>query len=349
MKAFSNQKYKKLQKQEILKRISAFSKLYIEVGGKLFDDNHASRVLPGFEPDVKMQIFSEFKDDLQIIFCVNAEQIIEGKTRGDNSFTYADETLRLVNEMRKIGMQANDVMINFYQDNPMVHEFEAKCEQNEIKTYKSYRINNYPNNVNLIVSDEGFGKNDYIKTTKNLVLVAAPGANSGKLQTCLSQLYLDKQNGIEAGYAKYETFPVWNLPLNHLVNLAYEMATVDLKDKNKIDPYFLKAHKQKVVNYNRDIESYPVLNETLTKIMGKQVYDSPTSMGVNNVGNAIVDDFAVQQASMEEIERRHLKHKKLLDAGKISKASFALSARILKKATKIFKKLQKSQQKQLKK
>lgn len=341
MQAFNSEKYKDLQKQEINNRISRFGKLYIEVGGKLFDDKHASRVLPGFESDVKMQIFSELKNDLQIIFCINARDIISGKYRGDNNLSYGDETIRLIQEMRKLKIMANDVMINFYESNEKVADFETKCKKHKIKTYKSYYIENYPHKVETILSEKGFGKNDYIQTTKNLVLVAAPGANSGKLQTCLSQMYKDKLLGIQSGYAKYETFPVWNLPINHLTNIAYEMATVDLLDKNEIDPYHLKAKKVKSVNYNRDIESYPIVNEILTKICGKQIYASPTEMGVNNVGFAIENDFEVQTASLKEIERRHLKHVKMFEEGSLNKKCLKRSRKLLKKSQKLIKKLKK--------
>lgn len=341
MKPFNNKRYKKLQKEEIFKRISNFDKLYIEIGGKLFDDTHASRVLPGFEPDVKMQIFREIKSDLQIIFCVNARDIILGKTRGDNSLTYGEETIRLVNVMRDEQIDVCGIMINFYEPNEKVLEFEKACKKQKIKTYKSFFIEGYPHKMNHIISKDGFGKNDHIKTTKKLILVSAPGANSGKLETCLSQIYNDKTKGITSGYAKYETFPVWNLPLDHLTNLAYEMSTVDIKDKNKIDPFYKKATGKLATNYNRDIESFPILSNMLKEIMGKQIYDSPTSMGINCVGFAIDDDLDVQRASMAEIAKRHEKHLKMFEEHKLSSSCLKLSEKILKKSQKILKKIEK--------
>ncbi len=339
MTPFNNKKYKQLQKQEIANRISQFDKLYMEVGGKLFDDKHAERVLPGFAPDVKFQIFKELKNDSEIIFCVNARDIILNKTRGDNGLSYGDETLRLAKIMKDENITVSGIMINFYEPHESVLTFEKKCKAQKIKAYKSYFIEGYPKAVDHILSNEGFGKNEYIKTSKKLILVSAPGANSGKLETCLSQIYNDKVNGINSSYAKYETFPVWNLELDHLTNIAYEMATVDIKDKNIIDPFYKKTHHKNVTNYNRDVESFPIVSEILNGIMGKEVYDSPTSMGINCVGLAIDDDAAVQEASYEEILRRYEKHNRMFNTNKLSTSSLELSEKLLKKAEKLIKKV----------
>lgn len=341
MTPFNNQKYMTLQKEEINKRIERFGKLYIEVGGKLFDDNHALRVLPGFLPGTKMQIFKELKNELEVIFCINANDIISGKIRKDNNLLYADEVLRLHDLMNEYKIKVCGIVITFYSDCSEVQEFENKCKERKIKTYRSYFIENYPNDLDLILSSEGFGKNDYVKTEKNLILVAAPGANSGKLETCLSQLYNDKQHGIDSCYAKYETFPVWNLPLEHLVNIAYEMSTVDLGDKNMIDPYYKKAYKKIAVNYNRDISAFPILSKIIQIILGKEIYKSPTDMGINAVGFAIEDDFAVQTAGLEEIKRRNEKHRVMFENGKLSKQAMKRSDKLLKLANKIYAKLSK--------
>lgn len=341
MPAFNNEKYKQLQKQLIFDRINQFDRLYMEVGGKLFDDTHASRVLPGFESDVKMQIFREIKDELEVIFCINATDLILGKTRGDSGLSYGAETLRLASVMESEQIHVCGIMITFYENSPAVTKFEEQCKAQNLKFFHSYYIDGYPNNIEHILSENGFGKNDYIETDKKLILVSAPGANSGKLETCLSQIFNDKAHGLNSGYAKYETFPVWNLPLNHLTNIAYEMATVDIKDKNQVDPYFSKAHNGEVaVNYNRDIEAFPILSEILDNIMGKKVYDSPTSMGMNAVGFAIENDLEVQRASFEEIKRRHEKHLKMYEEKRLSHACLTLSEKILEKSKKIIKKLE---------
>lgn len=338
--AFDIQKYKLLQKEAIINRISHFGKLYMEVGGKLFDDNHASRVLPGFEPNVKMQIFKELSDTLEVLFCVNTNDIISKKTRADNNLTYADETIRLVDMMHQNNISVLGIVITFYKEDKLVFEFEEKCKKLGIKTYKSYFIENYPNDLNLILSKDGFGKNDYIETTKNLILISAPGACSGKMETCLSQLYNDKVRGINSGYAKYETFPVWNLPLDHLSNIAYEMATVDIVDRNMIDPYYKKAYGHDAVNYNRDIEAFPILNDILTMINGKEVYKSPTEMGINMVGFAIADDKKVQEASFAEIERRRNKHQKAYENGTLSKKGNDRSIEVYTYAKALYEKLE---------
>ncbi len=341
-KPFDNKKYIQIQKDAIYSRIKDYHKLYIEVGGKLFDDYHAARVLPGFEPNVKIQILQELKDDLEIIFCINARHIISKKMREDLGITYAADLLRLIGCMKELGLSVCGVMINFYEEHPLVQEFAEECKKIGTPTYKSYYIENYPNDINAIVSKKGFGKNDHIETTKKIVLVSAPGASSGKLKVCLSQLYNDRLRGINSGYAKYETFPVWNLGLDHLVNIAYEMATADLLDRNIIDPFYQKAHDGKIaVNYNRDIEAFPVLSKMLKMIYGTTVYASPTDMGINNVGNAIVDDYEVQKACMEEIERRYAKIKKAYDNLEIHTKTFERSLELLIRARNAFAKLQK--------
>lgn len=337
--AFDIEKYKRLQKEAIFERISKFGKLYMEVGGKLFDDNHASRVLPGFEPNVKMQIFHEISNNLEVIFCLNANDIISKKIRADNNLTYADETIRLVSEMKQNGISVLGIVVTFYKNNKLVFDFENKCKTLGIKTYKSFYIEGYPDNLDLILSKNGFGKNDYIETTKDLILVSAPGACSGKMETCLSQLFNDKIRGINSGYAKYETFPVWNLPLNHLTNIAYEMATIELADTNTIDPFYKKTFGKNAVNYNRDIEAFPILNNILTQINGKQVYSSPTEMGINMVGFSIADDKLVQQASFEEIERRRNKQQKDFESGALTSEANERSKKIFKKAKRLLKKI----------
>lgn len=343
--AFDNEKYKELQKEAIAKRIEKFGKLYMEIGGKLFDDHHAARVLPGFDPSVKMQIFSDLKDELEVIFCINARDIITKKVRGDNNLSYAEEVFRLCGVMRERSIEVCGLMITFYEKHPLVTQFEERAKAMGTKVYHSYYIEDYPDDIDKIISEEGFGKNDYIPTTKNLILVSAPGANSGKLETCLSQMYNDKAHGIKSMYAKYETFPVYNLPLEHLVNVAYEMATVDIEDKNMIDPFFKGKDGEVAVNYNRDIEAFPILREMIDKIMGYRVYNSPTEMGINCVKAAIVDDLAVQRASLEEIKLRHERHLKMFSSKSLSSKALDRGAGILKKAEKLFDKLLKSTKK----
>ena len=343
MTPFNNSLYKQKQKDAIFERISACDKIYLEVGGKLFDDNHASRVLPGFEPDVKMQIFREIKDDLEVIFCVNARDLIIGKIRADNKLTYGEEVIRLVGVMKSEKINVLGIMITFYEPHKNVLDFEKLCKAKNIKTYRSYFIENYPADLDTILSSNGFGKNDYIISSKKIVLVSAPGANSGKMETCLSQIYNDKVHGVNSSYAKYETFPVWNLPLDHLVNIAYEMATVDIKDKNMIDPFYLKTHAgEPATNYNRDIEAFPVLSKMFDRIFGKEVYDSPTSMGINTVGFAIENDLEVQKTAFEEIKRRHEKHVKMYEEKQLSYSSLKLDEKLLKKSQKIMEKLLKN-------
>ena len=302
---FDNKKYVKIQSEEIRKRFKLFDKLYLEVGGKLFDDNHAARVLPGFKPDSKINMFKELKKDMEIIFCINANDIERNKTRAEYGITYDTEVLRLIDNLQKQKFSINSVVITLYNNQANVDKFIKKLEANNIKTYIHKFTKGYPTDVDTIVSDEGYGANPYIETTKPLVLVNAPGPGSGKLATCLSQLYHEHKRGINAGYAKFDTFPVWNLPLKHPVNIAYEAATADLKDVNMIDPFHLQEYGKTAINYNRDIELFPVLKTILYRITGKIVYNSPTDMGVNMVGNCITDNSIVEDAAKKEIVRRY--------------------------------------------
>ncbi len=303
---FDNDKYLKLQSQNIRDRIAMFGgKLYMEFGGKLFDDFHASRVLPGFMPDSKVKMLLNLKDDAEIVIVINADAIEKNRRRGDLGITYDLDTLRLIDAFRGIGLFVGSVVITCFTGQPLALAFEKRLKALNIKVYRHYPIADYPSNIPLIVSDDGFGKNDYIETERKLVIVTAPGPGSGKMATCLSQLYHDHKRGIKAGYAKFETFPIWNLALNHPVNLAYEAATADLNDVNMLDPFHLEAYGEKTVNYNRDIEIFPVLNAMMEKILGDSPYKSPTDMGVNMVGCAITDDDACQDAARQEIIRRY--------------------------------------------
>ncbi len=302
---FDNEKYLKLQSQKIRDRISKFGgKLYLEFGGKLFDDYHASRVLPGFEPDSKVRMLLEMKDEAEIVIAISADDIERSKRRGDLGITYEDDTLRLIDAFRGIGLYIGSVVITHYRGQTIADAFRKRLEALGVRTYLHYIIPEYPANVPLIVSDEGFGKNDYVETERSLIVVTAPGPGSGKMATCLSQLYHEHKRGIDAGYAKFETFPVWNLPLKHPVNLAYEAATADLDDVNMIDPYHLEAYGETAVNYNRDVEIYPVLQAIFKSIYGECPYKSPTDMGVNMVGFCISDDEVCCNASKQEIIRR---------------------------------------------
>ena len=303
---FDNSEYIKLQSQKILDRIESFGdKLYLEFGGKLFDDFHAARVLPGFEPDAKVKMLLQLKDDAEVVIVINADAIEKNKRRGDLGITYDLETLRLIDAFRRIGLYVGSVVITCFAGQRSAEAFEKRLNALGVKTYRHYAIPDYPANIPFIVSDEGFGKNDYIETERKLVVVTAPGPGSGKMATCLSQLYHENKRGIKAGYAKFETFPVWNLPLKHPVNVAYEAATADLNDVNMIDPLHLEAYNQMATNYNRDIEIFPVLNAILETIMGTSPYKSPTDMGVNMVGFAITDEEAVINAAKQEIIRRY--------------------------------------------
>ena len=303
---FDNDKYVKLQSQKIRDRISYFGgKLYLEFGGKLFDDYHASRVLPGFQPDSKVKMLLEMKDDAEIVIAISADDIERSKRRGDLGITYDEDTLRLIDAFRGIGLYIGSVVLTHYRGQAIADKFIKRLEALGIRVYKHYIIPDYPANIPLIVSDEGFGKNDYIETSRSLVVVTAPGPGSGKMATCLSQLYQEYKRGISAGYAKFETFPVWDLPLKHPVNLAYEAATADLDDVNMIDPFHLEAYGVTTVNYNRDVEIFPVLEAMFKRIYGESPYKSPTDMGVNVIAQCISDDEACREASRQEIIRRY--------------------------------------------
>ena len=303
---FDNQKYIDLQSENIRKRIDQFGgKLYLEFGGKLRDDYHASRVLPGFQPDVKVRMLQKIKDEAEIVIVVSADAIEKNKVRGDYGITYDEDVLRLMDEFESLGLYVGSVCISQYCGQPKADLFARRLKTLGIKTYRHYFIEGYPNDMAQIVSDEGYGKNDYIETSRPLVVITAPGPGSGKMATCLSQLYHEHKRGNIAGYAKWETFPIWNLPLKHPVNLAYEAATADLDDVNMIDPFHLEAYGVTTVNYNRDVEIFPVLNAIFEKIQGKSPYKSPTDMGVNMAGNCIVDDEACRAASRMEILRRY--------------------------------------------
>lgn len=303
---FDNKKYIELQSKNIRDRIAMFGgKLYMEFGGKLFDDYHAARVLPGFEPDAKVKMLLELKDDAEIVIAINADAIEKNKRRGDLGITYDLDTLRLIDAFRGIGLYVGSVVITRYTGQPLAEAFENRLKKLGVKVYRHYPIKDYPSNIPYIISEEGFGKNDYIKTERKLVVVTAPGPGSGKMATCLSQLYHEHKRGIKAGYAKFETFPIWNIPIKHPVNIAYEAATADLNDVNMIDPFHLEAYGKTTVNYNRDIEIFPVLNAMLEGILGESPYKSPTDMGVNMAGYGIVDDEAVRCAAKQEIIRRY--------------------------------------------
>ena len=316
--AFDNEKYLKLQSENILKRVSEFgNKLYLEFGGKLFDDYHASRVLPGFLPDTKLKMLLTIKDSVEVVIAINAHDIQKNKIRNDLGINYQSEVLRLIDAFRAAGLLVGSVCITQYEAVPQVETFRTKLNNLGIKTYLHYEIKGYPHDVNHIISEEGFGKNEYIETQRKIVVVTAPGPGSGKMATCLSQLYHENKRGIKAGYAKYETFPIWNLPLKHPVNLAYEAATADLNDVNMIDPFHLEAYNTLTVNYNRDVEIFPVLKSMFEAIYGSSPYKSPTDMGVNMAGFAICDDDAAKEASKNEIIRRYLNSLVDLRNGKI--------------------------------
>ena len=305
---FDNEKYIKMQSEQIRKRISEFGgKLYMEFGGKLFDDNHASRVLPGFAPDSKLEMLLELKDQAEMVIVVSAEAIEQNKHRGDLGITYDKEVLRLIDSFRGVGLYVGSVVITRYSGQSAADSLKSNLQEQGIKVFVHYTIEGYASDIPLTVSEQGFGKNEYIETTRSLVIVTAPGPGSGKMATCLSQLYHEHKRGIDAGYAKFETFPIWNLPLNHPVNIAYESATADLNDVNMIDPFHLEAYGKVTVNYNRDIEIFPVLNEMFKRIYGSSPYKSPTDMGVNMAGNCICDNDVCCEASKQEIIRRYYK------------------------------------------
>lgn len=302
---FDNNKYVKIQSAKIKERFKMFDKLYLEVGGKLFSDNHAARVLPGFKPDAKINMFLNLKKDLEIIFCISANDIERNKIRSEFGITYDLEMLNIINNAKRLGFSVNSVVITLYKNQPSVDKFIKRLERQNIKTYIHTYTKGYPTDVETIVSEEGYGANPYIETTKKLVLVNAPGPGSGKLATCLSQLYHEHKRGINAGYAKFETFPVWNLPLKHPVNITYEAATADLKDINMIDPFHLEKYNINAVNYNRDVETFPILKNILHHITGKDIYFSPTDMGVNMVGYCIKNNDIVENAAKKEVVRRY--------------------------------------------
>ena len=303
---FDSDKYLKIQSEKIRERIKLFdNKLYLEFGGKIFDDYHASRVLPGFRPDNKIQLLKQFKNDLEVIFCINAADIEKSKIRADYGISYELELLRLIEKLQEQGILINSVVVTMYHDGNNISHLEKLLKERKIKMYIHRPTKGYPDDVDLIASEDGYGKNPYIKTTKKLVVVTAPGPNSGKLGTCLSQLYHEYKKGVKAEYAKFETFPVWNLSLLDPVNIAYEAATVDLKDVNMIDPFHLEAYGESAVNYNRDISSFPILKNILMKISGQEIYKSPTDMGVNMIKQCITNPEIVKKASTEEIIRRY--------------------------------------------
>ena len=303
---FDNDKYLETQSAHIKRRIEQFhNKLYLEFGGKLFDDHHAARVLPGFQPDSKIRMLTQLKDSVEVVISICADHIEMNKIRGDLGITYDVDVLRLIDAFRAQGLLVGSVVVTQYAGQVAADAFRRRLEGLGIRVYYHYPIAGYPNNVAHIVSDEGFGKSEYIETSRPLVVVTAPGPGSGKMATCLSQLYHDHKKGIQSGYAKFETFPIWNLPLQHPVNLAYEAATADLNDVNMIDPFHLQAYGKTTVNYNRDVEVFPVLSAILERIMGESPYKSPTDMGVNMVGACIVDDDAVCDAARQEIVRRY--------------------------------------------
>ena len=303
---FDNDKYLKMQSTRIRERICEFGgKLYLEFGGKLFDDYHAARVLPGFEPDSKLQMLLQLKDEAEIVIVVSAEDIEKSKVRSDLGITYDVDALRLAKAFTKKGLMVGSVVLTKYAAHPKVLRFEERLADAGIPVYHHYLIDGYPSNISNIVSDNGYGKNDFIRTERQLVVITAPGPGSGKMAVCLSQLYHENKRGVKAGYAKFETFPIWNLPLRHPVNMAYEAATADLNDINMIDPWHLEAYGKTTVNYNRDVEIFPVLKATFERMYGTCPYKSPTDMGVNMAGNCIFDNDAVSQASLQEIVRRY--------------------------------------------
>ena len=303
---FDNDKYLSMQSEKIQERIDSFGdKLYLEFGGKLFDDYHASRVLPGFEPDSKIKMLLQLKDIAEILVVINANDIIKNKYRSDLGITYDSDVIRLIDIFKNKGLYVGSVVMTMYSPQPAVDGFIKRLENLGIRVYKHYAIDGYPSDVQKIVSEDGYGKNEYVPTTRRLVVVTAPGPGSGKMATCLSQLYHENLRGVKAGYAKFETFPIWNLPLSHPVNVAYEAATADLNDVNMIDPYHLEAYGSLSVNYNRDVEIFPVVSAMLEQILGYSPYKSPTDMGVNMVGYCIVDDEACKAASKQEVIRRY--------------------------------------------
>ena len=331
---FENEKYLQLQSEKIRDRIAQFGgKLYLEFGGKLFDDYHASRVLPGFKPDSKVNMLLQLKDQAEILLVISAPDIAKNKVRGDLGITYDADVLRLIDAFRGIGLYVGSVVLTQFEGQPAAEAFQKRLESLGVKVFRHYTIPGYPSNIPLIVSDQGFGKNDYVETSRSLVVVTAPGPGSGKMATCLSQLYHENKRGIRAGYAKFETFPIWNLALTHPVNLAYEAATADLNDVNMIDPFHLEAYGETAVNYNRDVEVFPVLNAMLEKIAGESPYKSPTDMGVNMAGFCIVDDEACCAASRQEIIRRYYSSLCGLRQGKLAEEEVRKVELLMSKAS----------------
>ena len=328
---FDNEKYLKMQSEHIRDRINQFdNKLYLEFGGKLFDDFHASRVLPGFAPDAKLRMLMQLSDQAEIVMAISAADIEKNKIRGDLGITYDSDVLRLIDEFRGRGLYVGSVVITQYSGQHSADAFKKRLQKLGIPVYIHYTIPGYPHNVPLIVSDEGYGKNEYIETTRPLVVVTAPGPGSGKMATCLSQLYHEYKRGTKVRYAKFETFPIWNIPLKHPVNIAYEAATADLKDVNMIDSYHLEAYGEMAVNYNRDLEVFPVVKRIIEKITGESEYQSPTDMGVNRVGFCITDDEVVKEASVQEIIRRFMIAKCDYKKGKITEDALERSELLMK-------------------
>ena len=330
---YNNEQYIKTQSARIQERIHAFGgKLYLEFGGKLYDDYHAARTLPGFQPDSKLQMLLQLKDQVEVVIAINTDDIEKNKVRGDLGITYDRDVIRLIDIFRGLGLYVSSVVLTRYNDHPLAKAFQSRLEGLGLQVYHHYEIDGYPYNVAHIVSEDGLGKNDYIKTTRQLVVVTGPGPGSGKLATCLSQLYHDHHQGLKSGYAKFETFPIWNLPLNHPVNLAYEAATADLDDVNMIDPFHLEAYGQTTVNYNRDVEAFPVLQTIFEQLLGACPYKSPTDMGVNMAGECIVDDEVVREASRQEIIRRYYTALCEQKQGKASESQILKLEILMKKA-----------------
>lgn len=331
--AFDNQKYLKIQRKAILERINKFGdKLYLEFGGKFFDDYHASRVLPGFASDSKLQMLLGIKDKVEMVVVVSAKDIISNKVRNDTLITYQEEVLKIIDNYREQGLLVSSVVISFFEESGVLKKFISKLTKNGLRVYKHYQIAGYPHDLPLIFSKDGFEKNDYIETSRPLVVITAPGPGSGKMAACMSQLYHDHKRGINAGYAKYETFPVWNLSLNHPVNLAYEAATIDLADINMIDPYHLEAYGVTATNYNRDIEAFPLLKKIFEEIYGTSPYLSPTDMGVNMIGFAFYNEDEIIDAAHREIVRRYYQATKNVYLDRFSENSLAKIDSILNKA-----------------
>ena len=329
---FDNENYIKLQSQNIKKRVAKFNKLYLEFGGKLFDDNHASRVLPGFEPDAKIKMLIKLKEKAEILLVINANDVEHNKRRSDLGITYSQDLMRLIDAFNAAEIAIGGIVITHFNKQVEAIKLRKKLEKSKYKVAYHYAIDNYPNDIDNILSDNGFGKNEYLQTSKEIVVVTAPGPGSGKMAVALSQMYHDNKHGIKAGYSKFETFPIYNLSLNHPVNLAYEAATVDLNDVNMIDPFHLEAYNKIAINYNRDVEVFPVLNDLLIRIMGKQIYKSPTDMGVNMVGSSIIDDEICKDAARQEIVRRYYDLQVEVAKGNSSEESLSKLETIMVKA-----------------